>query len=96
VAVWEFVKAGGSTTRVELRTLSEPKTIVDRIHEIGAAGFMRRMTKRELERLRVIFEEERDKPLPRATIAGYEPLKSARFGGPTGLDPARPRPGEPA
>jgi uncharacterized protein YndB with AHSA1/START domain len=96
VAVWEFAKAGAGGTRVELTTFSEPKTIVDRIHEIGAAGFMRRMTKRELERLRVIFEEESDKPLARATIAGYEPLKSARFGGPTGLDPARPRPGEPA
>jgi uncharacterized protein YndB with AHSA1/START domain len=95
-AVWEFSKAGANTTRVELTTFSEPKTIVDRFHEIGAAGFMRRMTKRQLERLRAIFEEEQHGPLARATIAGYEPQKAPRFGGPTGLDPARPRPGEPA
>jgi uncharacterized protein YndB with AHSA1/START domain len=96
VAVWEFVKTGAGTARVELTTYSEPKTIVDRIHEIGAAGYIRRKTKHSLERLRRVFEEDSGEPLARATIAGYEPLKAARFGGPTGLDPARPRPGEPA
>jgi hypothetical protein len=81
---------------VELTTFSDPKTIVDRIHEVGAAGYLRRKTKFALERLRRIFEEGTDKPLARATIAGYEPAKAARFGGPTGLDPARARPGEPS
>jgi uncharacterized protein YndB with AHSA1/START domain len=95
VAVWDFVREAGGSTRVDLTTYGEPKTIIDRFHEIGAAGYLRRKTKHSLERLRAIFEEHQDKPLPRATIAGYEPLKAARFGGPTGLDPARPRPGEP-
>jgi hypothetical protein len=57
---------------------------------------MRRKTRVALDRLRTIFEEGSEKPLPRASIAGYEPSKAARFGGPTGLDPAKPRPGEPA
>jgi hypothetical protein len=28
----------------------------------------------------MVFEQPPDKPLARATIAGYEPLKAARFG----------------
>jgi hypothetical protein len=44
----------------------------------------------------MIFEETPDEPLARATIAGYEPAKAARFGAPTGSDPAHARPGEPA
>jgi uncharacterized protein YndB with AHSA1/START domain len=96
VAVWDFIREAGAVTRVELTTYSEPKTIFDRLSEVGAAGYLRRKTKMSLERLRSIFEEGSDKPLARVTIAGYEPAKAARFGGPTGLDPARPRPGEPA
>ena len=57
--------------------------------EVGAAGWMRRQTKRSLERLRMIFEEPPDGPLKRVTIAGYEPAKAARFGAPSGMDPAR-------
>ncbi len=48
-------------------------------------------TKTALERLRLVFEEPPDRPLQRATIAGYEPAKAARFGAHTGMDPARPR-----
>ena len=96
VAVWDFTREGGGVTRVELTTYSEPATILDVMHELGAAGYLRRKTKVALERLRVIFEEAHDGPLPRATIAGYEPLKSARFGAATGSDPARAQPGEPA
>jgi uncharacterized protein YndB with AHSA1/START domain len=96
IAVWDFVREAGGVTRVELTTYSEPKTIFDRMHEVGAAGYVRRKTKIALERLRAIFEDGSDKPLARATIAGYEPSKAARFGGPTGLDPARARPGEPS
>lgn len=96
VAVWEFVREAGGITRVELTTYSEPATIVDRLKEIGAAGYVKRNTKSALERLRTIFEERPDKPLKRATIAGYEPLKAPRFGGPVGMDPARPRPGGPS
>jgi hypothetical protein len=95
LAVWEFTREGGAT-RVELTTFSEPKGVVDRLNEIGAAGFIKRNTKKALERLRVIFEERPEGPLARASIAGYEPSKAARFGAPTGMDPARPRPGESA
>lgn len=96
LAVWDFLREAGGVTRVELTTFGEPATVVDRIIEIGAAGWIKRNTRIALERLRLIFEETPDEPLERATIAGYEPLKSARFGGATGMDPSRPRRGEPA
>ena len=90
VAVYEFIPQGPDVTRVELTTYSEPATLVDRVKQLGAPGWMRRQTKTALERLRLIFEEPPAAPLKRATIAGYEPAKAARFGGPTGMDPARP------
>ena len=89
VAVYEFIVEGGGTTRVELTTYSEPATAVDRLKEIGAAGWMRRQTKKALERLRMIFEEPPRGELKRATIAGYEPAKAPRFGASTGMDPSR-------
>ena len=41
------------------------------------------------DRLRMIFEEPDRVELKRATIAGYEPEKAARFGAYAGMDPAR-------
>jgi len=96
VAVYQFLPEARSVTRVELTTYGEPATIFDRLKELGAAGWTRRNTRVALERLRMIFEETPDGRLARATIAGYEPLKAARFGAATGMDPARPRRGEPA
>ena len=94
VAVYDFTHESPALTRVELSTYSEPATAVDRFREIGAARWVRRNTKKSLERLRAIFEEPRDEPLQRATIAGYEASKAARFGAHTGMDPARaPRQG---
>ena len=92
LALYEFTPEAAGTTRVELTTYSEPATPIDRIKEIGAAGWMRRKTKKSLERLRKIFEEPGKEPLKRATIAGYDPAKAARFGAPTGMDPARSGP----
>jgi uncharacterized protein YndB with AHSA1/START domain len=89
VAVYDFTPEGGGVTRVELTTYSEPATVVDRLKEIGAAGWLRRQTKKALERLRMIFEEPPKDPLKRATIAGYEAAKAPRFGAPAGMDPAR-------
>jgi uncharacterized protein YndB with AHSA1/START domain len=89
LAVYEFVAEPGGTTRVELNTYSEPATIFDRLKEIGAPGWLRRQSKRALERLRLVFEEPPEGELARVTVAGYEPQKSARFGAPTGMDPAR-------
>jgi uncharacterized protein YndB with AHSA1/START domain len=89
VALYEFTPEAGGTTRVELTTYSEPATAVDRIKEIGAAWWIRRKTRKSLERLRKIFEEPQKEPLKRVTVAGYDPAKAARFGAATGMDPAR-------
>jgi uncharacterized protein YndB with AHSA1/START domain len=89
LAVYHFTSESGRVTRVELTTYSEPATVVDRLKQIGAAGWVRRKTKKSLERLRMIFEEPPKEPLKRATIAGYEAAKAARFGAATGMNPAR-------
>ena len=89
VAVYDFTRESAGVTRVELTTYGEPATMVDRFRQIGAAGWTRRKTRRSLDRLRMIFEEPRKEPLRRATIAGYEPDKAARFGAHSGMDPAR-------
>jgi uncharacterized protein YndB with AHSA1/START domain len=75
LAVYDFSKEAAGVTRVELTTYGEPATFSDRLKQI--------------ERLRMIFEEPGKAPLKRATIAGYEPSKAARFGAPPGTDPAR-------
>jgi uncharacterized protein YndB with AHSA1/START domain len=89
VAVYDFERESARVTRVELTTYSEPATMVDRFRQFGAAAWMRRKTKRALERLRMIFEEPDRVEMKRATIAGYEPEKAARFGAHAGMDPAR-------
>lgn len=89
LAVYDFTKEAEGLTRVELTTYSEPATHIDRIKQIGAAGWMRRQTNRQLERLREIFENPPKEPLKRATIAGYDPAKAPRFGAASGTDPAR-------
>jgi uncharacterized protein YndB with AHSA1/START domain len=89
VAVYDFSRESGNTTRVELTTLSEPATFVDRLKDVGAAGWIRRKTSKALDRLRMVFEEPDRVEVKRATIAGYEPDKAARFGGYAGMDPAR-------
>jgi uncharacterized protein YndB with AHSA1/START domain len=89
VTVYDFTREAANVTRVELTTFSEPATTIDRIRELGAAGWVKRQTRKSLERLRRIFEEPDRVELKRATIAGYEPDKAARFGGYAGMDPAR-------
>jgi uncharacterized protein YndB with AHSA1/START domain len=89
VAVYDFTRESARVTRVELTTFGEPATMVDRFRQIGAAGWIRRKTRKSLDRLRAIFEEPQKKPLNRATIAGYEPEKAPRFGAHHGMDPAR-------
>jgi uncharacterized protein YndB with AHSA1/START domain len=89
LAVYDFTRESPNVTRVELTSFSEPATIFDRLMEIGAAGWVKRQTKKSLERLRMIFEEPPKEPLKRATIAGYEANKAPRFGAASGMDPAR-------
>jgi uncharacterized protein YndB with AHSA1/START domain len=89
LAIYEFIAEAGGLTRVELTTYGEPATVIDRLKQIGAAWWIRRQTKIALERLRMIFEEPPEGALARATVAGFEPEKAARFGARTGMDPAR-------
>ena len=90
VAVYDFTRESAGVTRVELTTYGEPATMMDRFRQIGAAGWIRRKTRKSLDRLRMIFEEPQKEPPKRATIAGYESEKAARFGAHSGMDPARP------
>jgi uncharacterized protein YndB with AHSA1/START domain len=89
LAVYEFDTEASGVTRVDLTTYSEPATFVDRMKEIGAAGWVRRQTKKALERLRMIFEQPPRGDLKRASIAGYEPAKAPRFGVHAGMDPSQ-------
>ena len=79
---WELARATNTVTEIELTVIWEPGTPRERVKERlgGTRGWLRRRTKRSLERLRDILEESPRGPLPRATIAGYEPLKAPRFG----------------
>ena len=77
---WDFIP-DGKGTRVELTFSSEPATRWDSFKEsLGGRGWVKRQNKVALARLRKIFEESRERPLARATVAGLEPLKLPRFG----------------
>jgi uncharacterized protein YndB with AHSA1/START domain len=89
LAVYDFSMESPGVTRIELTMFSEPATAIDRVKELGAAGWLKRQTSKALNRLRMIFEEPPKGELKRATIAGFEPEKSARFGAATGMDPSR-------
>jgi uncharacterized protein YndB with AHSA1/START domain len=80
VAVYDFERESANQTRVRLTTYGEPATMVDRFRQFGAPTWMRRKTKKALDRLRMVFEEPDRVELRRATIAGFEPEKAARFG----------------
>ena len=92
IAVYDFTSEAGGITRVELTTYGEPATPIDRLRELGLAGWVKRNSKKSLERLRMVFEDPPRGPLARVSVAGYEPAKSARFGAATGMDPARRAP----
>jgi uncharacterized protein YndB with AHSA1/START domain len=80
-AEWEFIE-DHRATEVVLTVWSEPGIRWDGFKEsLGARGWLKRQTRAAVERLRMVFEEPPDRPLARATVAGYEPLKAARFGG---------------
>ena len=80
-AEYTFDPVGHGATRMELSFWTEPATRLDAFKEsLGARFWFRRKLGRSLTKLRRIFEEQPDKPLARATIAGYEPAKSPRFG----------------
>lgn len=79
-AEMELVAARGGT-EVTLTVWTEPATRWDAFKEsLGGRPWLKRNLRMALSRLRAIFEERPDRPLARATIAGYEPVKAARFG----------------
>jgi uncharacterized protein YndB with AHSA1/START domain len=77
---WELVDNYGST-ELSVTVWSEPGIRWDAVKEgLGARPWLKRQVSVSLRRLRAIFEEQRDRPLARAAVAGYEPLKAARYG----------------
>ena len=80
-AEYELTSPAAGVTRVELTLWTEPENALERLREtLGFRSFMRKRSRRALDRLRAILEEPPDGQLPRATIAGYEPAKAPRFG----------------
>jgi uncharacterized protein YndB with AHSA1/START domain len=70
VSIFELAPGPSGTTRVALRTETEPITLSDRLMEsMGMRSWMRRQTERAMRRLRSILEEGEDRG-PRTTIAG--------------------------
>ena len=77
---WDFAQHHGST-EVTVTFWSEPGIRWDGFKEsFGSRRWLKRQMRISLKRLRTIFEERPEKPLARATVAGYEPLKAARYG----------------
>lgn len=80
-AVYELVAEGPGVTRVGLTAWTEPGHPLDALKEsLGARRWLRRQLRTSLGRLRMVFEEPPPGPLARVTVAGYEPMKKARFG----------------
>ncbi len=79
VAVYDFIPEHGGT-RVEMSTLAEPATLVDKIKQRGGHRWIKRQTRIALERLRKIFEDPPAGELKRATVGGYDDYKAPRFG----------------
>ena len=79
-SVYEFTSEPGGETRVELTTAVEATTGVDRARLRGLDRWLRRHSKKALERLRRIFEQLPDGALERVRVAGHEPHTAPRFG----------------
>ena len=77
---WELAESYGST-EVTVTVWTEPGIRWDSLKEsLGVRPWVRRQMAVSLRRLRKIFEEQQDRPLARAGVAGYEPLTAARYG----------------
>jgi len=77
---WELVENYGST-ELTVTVWTEPGIRWDGIKEsLGARAWLRRQMAKSLRRLRKILEEQPERPPARVAVAGYEPLKSARYG----------------
>jgi uncharacterized protein YndB with AHSA1/START domain len=77
---WELAESYGST-ELTVTIWTEPGIRWDGFKEsLGLHPWLRRQIGASLKRLRMIFEEQPDRPLARAGVAGYEPMKAARYG----------------
>lgn len=77
---WELSENYGST-EIVVTVWTEPGIKWDGIKEgLGGRPWFKRQMGVALRRLRKIFEEQPDRPLASAGVAGYEPLKAARYG----------------
>lgn len=77
---WELADSYGST-ELMVTVWTDPGIRWDGIKEsLGARPWLKRQMGHALKRLRTIFEEQPQRPLARAGVAGYEPLKAARYG----------------
>lgn len=80
-AVYDLGYEGPRCSRLTLTAWTEPGTRLDAVREaLGARPWLARQLRKALRRLRTIFEEPSGEPLERVTVAGFEPLKKARFG----------------
>jgi uncharacterized protein YndB with AHSA1/START domain len=80
-AEYELTEPAQGLTRVDLTISTEPENPIERLREaVGFRRFVRRRSSQALDRLRRMLEEGGDESAGRATIAGYEPRKAARFG----------------
>ena len=70
----------GDGCRVRVTTRLTPTTAVDRFRQRGAGRWVKRNTKKSLNRLRRLLEDPAKGPPPRVTIAGYESHTAPRFG----------------
>jgi hypothetical protein len=77
---WELSDVYGAT-ELTATVWTVPGIRWDGLKEsLGARPWVKRQMGRSLKRLRTIFEERPERPLARTTVAGYEPLKAARYG----------------
>lgn len=80
-AVWEFQAEAGGSTRVELTIHGEPATRLDAFKQKRSRRWLQRQARKALQRLRDLFEQPSEDAPARVGVAGYEQLKSPRFGG---------------
>ena len=77
---WELSENRGNT-ELTVTAWTVPGIKWDGFKEsFGGRPWFKRQLNGSLKRLRKIFEEQPDRPLARAGVAGYEALKAARYG----------------
>jgi uncharacterized protein YndB with AHSA1/START domain len=78
---YELTPQGRSLTRVDMTVSTEPGTPRERVQErIAFRRWLRRRSKKALDRLREMLEEHPDTPVERISVAGWEPSRGPRFG----------------